>query len=226
MKLRSYLDYHADTTPGGRFYDITDVGLFPSITTVLSATEPEHDRLSLARWRERIGAAEADKITDAACERGTHVHLMLERFMRGEDPRMHEFPAPHAKLFRAMRPELKHVGEIWGQEVVLYDAMLGVAGRCDMIAEHQGELAIIDYKTSSRVKTEADIEDYWLQTTFYALAHNHMMFTSIEKLVIIMGVDDKMPMVFRGRVTEDRVMKLLMRIDAYYDQLIAILSQV
>jgi genome maintenance exonuclease 1 len=88
-----------------------------------------------------------------------------------------------------------------------------------MIADYEGELSIVDYKSSTRVKNKEDIEDYWVQTAFYALAHNEMFGTKIEKLVILMGVENKLPMVFKHRITDDLIVQLAARTGEFYDEM-------
>ena len=147
----------------------------------------------LDAWRARVGNKEADRISKAAADRGTNTHLMLERYLKGEDPRVEDFSQEHAGFFLSLRLELKNINKVYGQEVVLYSHDLGVAGRCDLVAEYKGELAILDYKTSSRVKDQSEIKDYWLQTAFYAIAHNEMFGTNIKKMVILMPVLNRLP---------------------------------
>lgn len=214
-----YKDYKTQQVLGRRFYDLGEIGLFPSITTVLGHTPPPETTAWLAAWKARVGESEAARKSKAATDRGTNVHLMLERFVRGEDIRKDQFPDDHVRVFNSMKLELTKVNAVVGQEMVLYSKTLGVAGRCDMVAEHQGELSIVDYKTATYAKSAADIGDYWLQTAFYALAHNEMYGTNIEKLVIMMGVENKLPMVFKKRVTEELITGVFERTDKFYAEL-------
>ena len=214
-----YVDKQTIQVMGRRFYDIDAERAYPSITTVLGHTEPEEQKGWIDKWRNRVGHAKADKIRDDAGVRGTNVHLMLERKVRGEDPKTDEFPSEHVKIFNSLRVELSKVNTVYGQEVVLYSDVFGVAGRCDMIAEYQGELAIVDYKTSTRSKSLEDIGNYWLQTTFYALAHNEMFGTDISKLVIMMGVENKLPLCFKKRITDEMIVELDDRAKKFYDEM-------
>lgn len=214
-----YVDYKTEQVLGRRFYDLGEIGLFPSITTVLGHTPTEETKAWLGAWKARVGESEAARKSKLATDRGTNVHEMLERFVRGEPIKHGDFPEEHIRVFNSMKLELTKVGAVVGQEMVLYSKTLGVAGRCDMVAEHQGELSIVDYKTSTHAKTHADIGDYWLQTAFYALAHNEMYGTNIEKLVIMMGVENKLPMVFKKRVTEELIAGVIERTDKFYAEL-------
>jgi ATP-dependent exoDNAse (exonuclease V) beta subunit len=107
-----------------------------------------------------------------------------------------------------MIPHVNKIQEVVGQEVVLYSHQLEIAGRCDLIGYFDNELSIIDYKTSNYPKNKNDIEDYWIQTTFYAIAHNEMFNTNITNLVIIMGVNNKLPLVFKSKINQSMIDKL------------------
>jgi hypothetical protein len=217
-----YVDKQTIQVMGRRFYDIDAERAYPSITTILGHTVPPEDKAWIDKWRNRVGHAKADKIRDDAGVRGTNVHKMLERKVRGEDPQLSTFPPEHVKIFTSLKVELSKVNTVYGQEVVLYSDVFGVAGRCDMIAEYQGEMAIVDYKTSTRFKSADDIGDYWLQATFYALAHNEMFGTDISKLVIMMGVENKLPMCFKKRIDDEMIVKLDDRARKFYREMAAL----
>ena len=214
-----YQNFEAQLVQGMRVY-FTPVGPLPSITTMLGKSAPAEKTSYLDAWRARVGNSKADKITNDAATRGTNTHLMLERFVNGEEAyKLNEFPEAHINIFKSMRLELKKINKVYGQEVVLYSDILGVAGRCDLVAEHQGVLSIVDYTTSSRIKNKEEIGDYWLQTAFYAIAHNEMFGTNIEKLVIIMGVENHLPMVFRKVIDDGLLLELSERVSAFYSKL-------
>lgn len=216
--MPSYVDYPTVDVEGKRFYQLAEDKYYPSITTVLGHTlEPEKAQ-ALENWRNWLGTTKAQKVTADAAQRGTNTHLMLERFLRGEDPKTQEFPELHVRIFNSLKFELQKINTVLGQEVVLYSDIVQVAGRCDLVAEHDGELAIVDYKTSSRVKSKDEIGDYWLQAAFYALAHNERFGTDISKLVILMGVEKGLPLVFRKRLNEELLEKLLDRVHRFYER--------
>lgn len=219
MNEFTYQDYGHVTVDGKRLYQLGDEKFYPSITTVLGYTLEPEKKAILDNWRARVGNKEADRVSKAATDRGTNVHLMLERALQGEDPRVSEFPETHVNMFNSLRLELRKINKVCGQEVVLYSDLLGVAGRCDLVAEYQGELAIVDYKTSNRFKSADEIGDYWLQATFYATAHNEMFGTNIKKLVIMMGVENRLPLVFKKTVTDEMMLKLIERTSAFYYRL-------
>ena len=213
----TYQDYPTVNVDGKRIYQISDEKYYPSITTVLGNTMLAEKSSYLDAWKARVGHAKANQITNDAATRGTNTHLMLERYLKGEDPGLGEFPEAHVNIFKSLRLELRKINRVYGQEVVLYSDTLGVAGRCDLVAEYQGTLSIVDYKTSSRVKNANEIGDYWIQAAFYAIAHNEMFGTNIEKLVILMGVENHLPMIFRKVITEDLVTELFERVTKFYE---------
>lgn len=215
----AYQDCETVNVDGKRVYVCGDDKYYPSITTVLGQSQPMEKQNVLNAWRARVGNKEADRVSKAACDRGTNTHLMLERYLRNEDPRVEEFPDEHAKIFKSLRLEVKKINRVYGQEVVLYSDLLGVAGRCDLVAEYQGTIAIIDYKTSSRVKSASEIGDYWLQTCAYAMFHNEMFGTSIDKMIILMGVENKLPLVFKRTITDDLILELIERVNSFYNNL-------
>lgn len=214
----AYQDYSTEQVLGKRFYNL-GTALYPSITTVLGNTLPAEDQNWLEAWRARVGHEEADRKSKAATTRGTNVHTMLERFVRGDDPMLAEFPEEHQRVFKSLKLEARKISKTYGQEVVLFSNAFEVAGRCDHIGEWQGEPAIIDYKTSGKPKAEADIQDYWLQATFYALAHNEMFGTDISKMVILMGVEHSLPLVFKKTITDELVIALANRVALFYQKL-------
>lgn len=190
---------------GRRWYD-TPVGFLPSITTVLGFTEPEEKKESLKKWQESLGAVKAAAVSKAATDRGTNVHLLCERFLKGEkvDAPVNGSPVPYADMqsFNALKLKLNKVTEVWGQEVALYSKTLELAGRCDLIGIYKDKPVIIDFKTSSRIKSTKDIHSYKLQLAFYAQAHNEMFDTNISEGIILMVAEAGFPQEFRVELAE------------------------
>lgn len=214
-----YKDYNTINIDGKRIYHISEEQYYPSITTMLGHTLETEKKNILEAWKNRIGKKEADKISTDACNRGTNIHLLLERYLRNEDLDIKSFKDEHIKLFNSLKLYLKRINKIYGQEVVLFSDTLGIAGRCDLVAEYDGELAIIDYKTSSRVKSSKEIGDYWIQACFYAISHNEMFNTNIKKLIIMMGVENKLPMIFKKTINDNLMLELSERVYKFYESL-------
>jgi hypothetical protein len=215
----NYQEHETVSVEGKRVYKISDEKYYPSITTVLGGTQEVDKKSTLEAWKARVGNKEAKRIGDAAASRGTNTHLIIERYLRNEDPKLETFPPDHVKMFTSLRLQLKNINTVYGQEVVLYSDILGVAGRCDLIAEYNGEMAIVDYKTSTRVKSINEIGDYWLQTSFYLTAHNEMFGTNIKKMIILMGVENALPRVFKKTIDDELLLKLAERTTEFYARL-------
>jgi genome maintenance exonuclease 1 len=119
------------------------------------------------------------------------------------------------EMFYSLKPYLNKINNIHYQEQALWSTQLGMAGRVDCIAEYEGVLSVIDFKTSKRIKTESDIEDYFWQTTAYALMYEELIGEPINELVIIMAVEDNKPLIFKQK-TADHINGLVKAIDYYH----------
>lgn len=176
---------------------MTPVGALPSITTVLSVSQPAEKVASLEAWRNSLGHEQAAKKTKEATDHGTIVHLLVERFLKNEElmaPTSEGTITPMDVLaFNSLKIDLKNITEIWGQEQALYSNELEIAGRFDCIGCYKGVPSVIDIKTAGRIKSEADIEDYKLQLAFYAKAHNELFGTNIDQGVILMAANRGFP---------------------------------
>ena len=169
---------------GKRLY-VTPDGKFPSITTVLGVLS----RQGILEWRQRVGEAEANRISTQAARRGTNVHQMCEDYLNNE-LQIDKF-LPHEKLsFKPLQKSLdEHMGVIYAQEAPLYSNYLGVAGRVDCVGEWDGRLSIIDFKTSRKLKKKEWIHSYFQQATAYAIMWEERTGIPIDKLVIVITVD-------------------------------------
>jgi genome maintenance exonuclease 1 len=214
----NYPDISTVNYNGQRWYSCKEGVVYPSITTILGFTILEEKKKKLENWRTMLGPVVADKKMKQACDRGTNVHELLEKHLKGEEVDLKGFPADDVKMFNTLKLRLKSINQIYGQEMALYSDILGVAGRCDLAGVWKGQEAIIDFKTAGRSKDKTEITDYWLQCAFYALAHNEQYGTDIQKGVIIMGVADGLPLVFEKDLME-YVGPLLERIDTFYKNL-------
>jgi len=214
----NYKEVSTVTHNNQRWYSIADGKAYPSITTILGFTIPEEKKKSLENWRTMLGPIKADKKTKDACDRGTNVHAMLEQHLKGEEVNLKGIPVEDISVYNSVKLRLGAITKIYGQEMALWSDVLQVAGRCDLAGVWKDKEAIIDFKTSGRSKNEKDIQDYWLQCAFYALAHNELYGTNIEKGVIIMGVVNGIPMVFEKDLIP-YVGQLIERIEKFYGSL-------
>lgn len=154
-----------DNHPGGRHYH-TPLGCFPSVTTVLSATE---DKTWLIEWRKRVGDEKADEVSRNATTIGTGLHTLAECYVQGIEPP--KVPGQSKIMFTYLRPQLdKNLGMVCGIEVPLYSDRIGMAGSTDLVGFWKGKLSIIDHKSnhSDKNKKDEDIEDYFIQISAYS----------------------------------------------------------
>lgn len=176
---------------GKRRYDWGGDTPVPSVTTILSATK---DQTHLLEWRRRVGEQKAQEITTEAAGVGTRMHKYLETFVEtGEWPIAGSNPyaqKAHAMATRIKVHALCDVNEIWGSEVPLYVPHL-YAGTTDLVGLYKGNPSIMDFKQSNKVKKKEWVEDYYLQMTAYALAHNEVYGTDIREGHIFMCTRDE-----------------------------------
>jgi genome maintenance exonuclease 1 len=183
-----------ETVDGKRFY-VTPSGRLPSITTVLSILS----RDSIKKWRERVGEETANAISTKASRRGTNVHKMCEDYINNElDAK--KFLPNDRQTFNSIKPVLDtHLNNISAQEVPLWSEYLGVAGRVDCIAEWDGKLAVIDFKTSRKPKKKEYISNYFQQCSAYAVMWEERTGIPINKIVVVIAVDDEEPQIFEEK---------------------------
>ena len=168
-----------------RLYATPDGSRVPSVTTILSATA---DKTFLIEWRKRVGDAEATRISTESAGLGTLVHKHIENFIEGiERP---PGSTPIHQMARAMSDQviekgLPGVDEVWGMEASLYYPGL-YAGTTDLCGVYKGKPSIMDHKTAKKMKKPEWMQDYFIQTTAYALAHNEVHGTDIQQGVLFM----------------------------------------
>ena len=192
----NYQDFETIEEFNLRWYVINENLAFPSITSMLSKTQTEETRLSLENWKKSIGVEEAERISHEATTNGTAVHLLIELFLKGETINESDFTLEQIQRFRSVKGFLKKIDEVWGQEVALFSNRVKIAGRCDCVGVYKGTPSILDWKTSSKIKSDKMIEDYKYQLAFYAMAHNEMFGTNINNGVIIMATKEGFPLEF------------------------------
>ena len=181
-------DLERETVNGVRYYKIPDNGEILKLFSITSVTSHKN-RQFFANWRKRIGESEADKITRQATSRGTDMHTLVENYLYNI-PELPQVQPLSDFLFKIARPELNKINNIHALESSLYSKVLGIAGTVDCIAEYNGELAIIDFKTSKKPKPVEWIEHYFVQCMAYGCMLYELTGISIKKLVIIMSCEN------------------------------------
>lgn len=181
------------TTDSGRKYKTPEGVNYPSITTVLSILSRE----SIAKWRKRVGEAEANKISTRASGRGTRVHEIIEKYINNQEDYRNGYTPDIIQSFLDIRHILDNrIGTVYAMEAPLYSNHLGVAGRVDCVAEFDGKLSIIDFKTSMKPKRIEWIKNYFMQESAYAIMWEERTGMPIVQLVTIISVDNSEPQVF------------------------------
>lgn len=202
--LKDEVDLNAQNIEGTRFYKVPSGKLYPSITSITSF----YGRQTFIDWRKRVGNEEADRVTRIATTRGTKFHDLVEKYMLNENVDDYK-PLPTTKfLFLKAKPYLDRINNIHALEKSLYSDYLGLAGRVDCIAEYEGELAIIDFKTSKKIKPEKWIENYFVQEVAYACMYYEMTGIPVQKLITIMVAENGECFVYEKR-NKDYYIKLL-----------------
>tara|TARA_R110002012_G_scaffold1985_3_gene9493 strand:+ start:1376 stop:2086 length:711 start_codon:yes stop_codon:yes gene_type:complete len=215
----NYLDPVRVDGPEGRVYSAKGEKL-PSVTTILGQTRSKEKEESLSRWRHKVGEIEADKIRDNAAARGTIMHRILEGYIKGEG---HMDLTDIGQEAGVMAQNLIDSGfkdsidEVWGMEMMMYYPGL-YAGACDIAGVYEGVEAIMDFKQSNKFKKREWIDDYFIQTAAYAVAHNYVYGSNIQSGVILISVKDGpiLKYVSKGKEFQGFMWEWLRRVDLYY----------
>lgn len=179
---------------GGKRYYETPYGRFPSITSILSTWK---DKTPIEEWKKRIGEKEADKIIRQSVNRGNTSHQLWESYLRNEE--IPEIKNPSIlESFNQLKDIFdERVDNIHGLEEQLYSKTLKLAGTVDCIAEYNGVLSIIDFKTSRSEKRKEWITDYFMQATSYSIMLEEMTGIRTDQIVILMEVmETGKPLIF------------------------------
>ena len=218
-KLYKYPASMRTSLEGQRHYEITGERL-PSVTTILSATQSDEKKESIARWTARVGEEQATRVKDQAASRGTNMHLHLERYIDGKG---HLDLTDEGQVAGNMAQTIIDKGlcdlsEIWGSEVVLYYPGL-YAGATDLVGVYDYEDSIVDFKQSNKPKRKEWIDDYFMQLGAYAMADNCVYDTQITQGVILMCTPDNYFQKFqiKGKEFIKYQHKFLARLDKYYN---------
>ena len=190
---------------GVRYYKIPDEDKLIKLVSITSVTSHFNKEIFI-NWRKKVGNEEADRITKAATGRGTDMHTLTEHYLKNED--LPEVRPISDFLFKIAKGKLNKIDNIYALEGPLYSKELGIAGTVDCIAEYDGELAIIDFKTSKKPKPRDWIEHYFVQCMAYGCMLYEMKGISIKKLVIIMACENGECVIYEER-NKAKYIKLL-----------------
>ena len=166
-----------------RFYDINGTN-YPSVTSILGVRK----KVELQQWRDKIGENVANWEMGRAARRGTATHNLIENYIKGEP--LEEKSVLPLGLFKLMKPYIDQINNIHCLETVLYTNKYRLAGQVDCIAEYNGKLSVIDFKTANKERKEEWIDNYFLQCTAYGLMYEELFKKEIDQIVVIIGGED------------------------------------
>jgi genome maintenance exonuclease 1 len=194
-----------ETIDGVRYYKVPDDDHLLKLVSITSVTSHKNRQIFI-NWRKKVGEEEADKITRQSTSRGTDMHTLVENYLYNKD--LPEVQALSNYLFKIAKPTLNRINNIHALEGSLYSKVLGIAGTVDCIGEFDGELAIIDFKTSKKPKPEEWIEHYFVQCMAYGCMLYEITGIMVKKLVIIMSCENGECVVYEQR-DKSKYIKLL-----------------
>ena len=187
VDMQALPELECETLPTGRTYVTPEGNKYPSITTVLGHFGKE----AIQAWRKKVGEEVANKISTQAAGRGTAVHTLAENYLNNEEDWSKGAMPSNIFSFNQIKPILdERVDNIWAQEVPLYSDKFMIAGRVDCIAEYNGKLSIIDFKTSTKSRNDDWNYNYYVQASAYAEMYEERMGPPIEQIVILVVTDD------------------------------------
>jgi len=189
-KLYKYPKSTRSLIEGNRHYDINQE-MLPSVTTILSATQSDEKKASLANWRQKVGENEAERIKNEAASRGTAMHQFLEFYLRNEKilDLSDEGQVASGMGQVIIDQGFSELKEIWGSEVTLFYPGL-YAGSTDLCGIYSGRESIIDFKQTNKPKRKEWIDEYFMQLGAYAMAHDVIYNTCVDQGVILMCSKD------------------------------------
>ena len=207
---------------GKRHYQVNNERL-PSVTSILSATMTLEKREGLKRWENKVGKKQAQIIKKEAGNRGTSLHEILEKWIKGKlnldllgDNTREKMMADEI-IENGLKNKLN---VIWGCEETLYFPGK-YAGAADLIAgDYEGKSCIIDFKNSSKPRQDHWNDDFYLQLSGYIAAHNEVYRTSINQGIILLCTKDFFfqKFIIEGDRLKEYENKFFERVEQYYSQ--------
>ena len=208
LNLHNFPDLKAKTTEQGRRYFV-EGNAYPSVTTVIG----EKKKDSILQWRRKVGEEEANAISKRASTRGNKCHKLAEDYLSNKSLDRYRDDVLSLGMFHQIRPYIDKINNIHALEESLYSHTLKLAGRVDCIAEYDNELAIIDFKTSTKYKREEWIQDYFSQETAYAIMFQELTGLKVKQLVTIIATEQGTPQIF----VKDNILEFVPILKEYID---------
>jgi len=213
-----YQELKRKSVNGKRLYENPWGDPVPSVTTILDKTKPQKQRQALANWKKRVGEKEAQRIVTEAADNGSRMHAILEYWVKNEN-----YTGETTILSEKMADVIKQnietdLDEVWGSEVNLCFPQL-YAGTTDLVGVYKGKPTIMDFKQTNKPKKREWIDDYFMQGAAYALAHNELYETKIERIAIFMCSKECQWQLFEVEEKEftDWETKWALRLQEFYD---------
>ena len=199
---------------GFRFYDINGKN-YPSITTVLGIQKTKE----LQKWRDSIGEDVAKWEMNRAARRGKSTHTLVEQYLKGETPS--ERSVLPLGMFKLLKPYIDQINNIHCLETIMYSKKLTIAGQVDCIAEYNGKLSVIDFKTANKERQESWIENYFVQTCAYSMMYEELYGKRIDQLIILIAGEDGSVMAFKKdrKDYEEKLGKSIQAFYKYYEEI-------
>ena len=193
---------------GHRFYEIEGKN-YPSVTTVLNIRKSE----GLKQWRSNVGNEVANWEMRRAANRGKATHTLVEEYLKGETPS--ERGVLPLGLFKLLKPYVDQINNVHCLETIMYSHKLTIAGQVDCVAEYNGELSVIDFKTANKAREEGWIDNYFLQTTAYAVMYEEIFKKPIKQIVVLIAAEDGTVACFK-KEKKDFIEPLAKAIEDFY----------
>jgi len=193
---------------GYRFYDI-DGQNYPSVTSVLGKKKKE----GLQKWRDSVGNEVANWEMNRAARRGKSFHKLVEQYLNNETPSIRDVLP--LGLFRLAKPYIDKIENIRLLEQIMVSPKLTIAGQVDCVAEYNGKLSVIDFKTANKERIEDWIENYFLQCTAYSSMYEETFGEKIEQIVVLLAAEDG-TMTAYVKDPQDYMEELVLSIETFY----------
>ena len=193
---------------GYRFYDI-DGQNYPSVTSILGIRKKE----GLQKWRDSIGEDVANWEMNRAARRGKSFHKLVEQYLNNETPSIRDVLP--LGLFRLAKPYIDKINNIRLLEKIMVSPKLTIAGQVDCVAEYNGKLSVIDFKSANKERKEDWIENYFLQCTAYSSMYEETFGEKIEQIVVLLAAEDG-TMTAYVKDPQDYIEELVLTIETFY----------
>ena len=195
-----------------RYYLTQDNDYVPSVTTYLEAYPKS---AQFYEWLKSVGK-DADVIRDEAGRRGSNVHSLTERYDRGEEISLLDehgyigYKLSEWNMFeRYVEFRKNYETSVIHNELNLVSASLRMGGTIDRVMQVNGQLLLIDIKTSNSLHPH-----YWLQVAAYEKLLKYKFDQTIDGIAIL-WLNAKTRTNGKGEAVQGKGWQLSIENDAY-----------